>query len=630
MFKSLPKENHTITPIDTYKKYVFNNQNLHEKGVKVLKAKYFSYENILHAVEPELVEEYYGVFNSYYYNAAYGTIGDSLYTPYLILSQSSFFSQVGLNDDQPSSRNKDFHEYQIFNFLFTCYYKYPNDPYRCYSVIDNPLYYRNFHSESIVINIAQSLYGDKIKPGSVKFYNSTHNILVEDDGIGNLIDRSFSSYVANDDCIGFWNFDETFFYDNKKIFYVKDYDRSRLTNDINLFNCRFIKGVYGHCVEFDGSSGSKGFGVIRNRKEYDFRLNDNFTISFWVKCPPSQSHLSTIYNTIIEKYDGSGGYPFSVKLINQLNMMNGHLIVKRWNTQRLMTLFSTNPINDDQWHHVAIVKSGSVGENHNDSVLRLYIDGVMHQEELDYDLDMVHNSSNIYIGASIRKYDSGIQGTGSLYISGFFIDGGFLTSASYSGAEVFYSSSISDGDENSGNIDEWIIGDRPNVSYSSDEHMAAIASGSFFKGCIDEIRIYERALNQTEIMNLRNRPSNSRIIGNIIYSHGNIIFTNLIDYPNLFNGDYFLEFNSQHRIYEHEFICEVNPGEFMCTLNKSIVKNHKTGDLKEIFYNEEFSPYITTIGLYNDNFEMLAVGKLSRPIKKPENSSLTFILKLDA
>ena len=63
-----------------------------------------------------------------------------------------------------------------------------------------------------------------------------------------------------------------------------------------------------------------------------------------------------------------------------------------------------------------------------------------------------------------------------------------------------------------------------------------------------------------------------------------------------------------------------------------------TGSLKT-FYNpteevegfathSEFRPYVTTIGLYNDQNDLLVVGKLGRPIKNDDDLSLKFIVRL--
>jgi len=54
------------------------------------------------------------------------------------------------------------------------------------------------------------------------------------------------------------------------------------------------------------------------------------------------------------------------------------------------------------------------------------------------------------------------------------------------------------------------------------------------------------------------------------------------------------------------------------------------GNLKNELTGSEFTPYITSIGLYNDANELLAVAKLSRPIKKSIDLDMTFIVKLDS
>lgn len=40
-------------------------------------------------------------------------------------------------------------------------------------------------------------------------------------------------------------------------------------------------------------------------------------------------------------------------------------------------------------------------------------------------------------------------------------------------------------------------------------------------------------------------------------------------------------------------------------------------------------PYITTIGLYNDENELLAVAKISQPIRKPMSFPITFRIRID-
>ena len=49
--------------------------------------------------------------------------------------------------------------------------------------------------------------------------------------------------------------------------------------------------------------------------------------------------------------------------------------------------------------------------------------------------------------------------------------------------------------------------------------------------------------------------------------------------------------------------------------------NNLTGSL--------YSPYITSVGLYNDANELIAVAKTGRPIPKTQNTDMTFVVKID-
>jgi hypothetical protein len=66
--------------------------------------------------------------------------------------------------------------------------------------------------------------------------------------------------------------------------------------------------------------------------------------------------------------------------------------------------------------------------------------------------------------------------------------------------------------------------------------------------------------------------------------------------------------------------------------NYSNNPSYTTGSLNTIKYNSfKANPvtYITTIGLYNDYYDLLAVAKISKPIKKSFNSEYLFKIKLD-
>ena len=72
--------------------------------------------------------------------------------------------------------------------------------------------------------------------------------------------------------------------------------------------------------------------------------------------------------------------------------------------------------------------------------------------------------------------------------------------------------------------------------------------------------------------------------------------------------------------------------EFNMTRNPSILESGSTADnpiVKKVCSSGDWDPYITTIGLYNDKSELLAIGKLGRPIRKVEHYDQTFIVRFD-
>ena len=45
--------------------------------------------------------------------------------------------------------------------------------------------------------------------------------------------------------------------------------------------------------------------------------------------------------------------------------------------------------------------------------------------------------------------------------------------------------------------------------------------------------------------------------------------------------------------------------------------------------HSDFATYVTNIGLYNDQRELMAIGKLAKPIKNEKELALTFVVRFD-
>lgn len=85
--------------------------------------------------------------------------------------------------------------------------------------------------------------------------------------------------------------------------------------------------------------------------------------------------------------------------------------------------------------------------------------------------------------------------------------------------------------------------------------------------------------------------------------------------------------NSVRKVSTHYF-ARIPVGEANYTNNPTFSDNTNNG----IINNKRFAinpvTYVTTIGLYNDSNDLLAIGKLSKPIKKTKDSELSLSIKL--
>jgi len=137
-------------------------------------------------------------------------------------------------------------------------------------------------------------------------------------------------------------------------------------------------------------------------------------------------------------------------------------------------------------------------------------------------------------------------------------------------------------------------------------------------------------------------------VGDSIYAHGICIITSQ-EYIDIIDevGIYKLNWKSNHRLYTHSYRCRIGEFEYNSTYNPSAQSKTVrgsydnqgelyessgsllTGDKDINIVGIDFQPYITTIGLYNDVNELIAVGKLGQPVPKSANTEMTMVVKID-
>jgi len=132
-----------------------------------------------------------------------------------------------------------------------------------------------------------------------------------------------------------------------------------------------------------------------------------------------------------------------------------------------------------------------------------------------------------------------------------------------------------------------------------------------------------------------NLLSGSTKVGNIIYEAGLVIFTESGSGAiNSFNNP---QWESSTTLYETQYKCTIRANEFNYSLNPSLLTTYGSGSIlasgsatyKDFVTGSDFSPFVTTIGLYNDNQELLAVAKLAQPLLTSQTTDTTILINLD-
>jgi len=101
-------------------------------------------------------------------------------------------------------------------------------------------------------------------------------------------------------------------------------------------------------------------------------------------------------------------------------------------------------------------------------------------------------------------------------------------------------------------------------------------------------------------------------------------------YQDLGNSSQF-KFRSTQYIYERSYTCRVGKGEMLGSTNPSAIygsNSSSTHPSNELVYTP-FVPFITTIGLYDNENRLLMTGRLARPIYNDPEQALIFKVKID-
>ena len=360
------------------------------------------------------------------------------------------------------------------------------------------------------------------------------------------------------------------------------FNRVSNPSDITLDNISVVE-IYppksGMQAKFDGSSYIKTDAY----KALNFDREDDFAISFWYGGAQSQSIYTSDANSLITKRG-----------------VNDKLVLNKQTRKREVV--------------------------EEDRTLTRY----------PFDLEVLNN-------------DAGIENTGKIR---FRRSDGVMTYASSSATQCTGSQYHILAQKSGSYLELWIDGTREIQSLDpvpgEVQNYSKLMFGAMNRnlhnavsGSIDEVRIYNTGLTETVIKGLANNhfisgsAYQTSVAGNVFYKLGqSVISSNLPKYHKALGsggnlpGEWHIGYKGTHTIWENEVLVEVPAGHCNVTMNPSALQRANTDRLKKDF-TASLSPYITTIGLYNNDAQLLAIGKLASPIAKRSDVDTNFIVRWD-
>lgn len=146
---------------------------------------------------------------------------------------------------------------------------------------------------------------------------------------------------------------------------------------------------------------------------------------------------------------------------------------------------------------------------------------------------------------------------------------------------------------------------------------------------ISQLMYWDKSLTTSEIANISESITGTYPVGNMFYNNGFATLT----HPSYVNatGSVTCSYKNVYPITEYEYQCTVSDDEFNYTTNITARKEKNIGEdiLSDFATGSNFRPYVTTVGLYDDSANLLAVGKLGQPIKMSEETDTTFVIRFD-
>lgn len=126
------------------------------------------------------------------------------------------------------------------------------------------------------------------------------------------------------------------------------------------------------------------------------------------------------------------------------------------------------------------------------------------------------------------------------------------------------------------------------------------------------------------------QPAN---IGNIFYEHGIAALTKALDSTIISfvtSSNVTCSFQSTITVFETQYKCTLRENEFNFSQNPTLISGSlNSGVIYNFATGSYFSPYVTTVGLYDNAYNLLAVAKLAQPLPTSAVTDTSILVNID-
>jgi len=516
--------------------------------------------------------------------------------------------------NDPTNTN-GINQHVAWNAIDHRYYRHPYDPAKTAELTDRRKTDKFLFYSASLLSVPYFEMGERIKANSVSIESS--GFTLQDDGNGNLRDSLIdsSSFANRKKLIAHWSFNNEF---------RRFQNQTGTLNGSMPFDSRTFTPEFGSTINnvvlengvatsatsasgmaagfLGGGSDNPGYIVTDQIKDLDFESTKDWTISFWLRAS-GQSTGGDLYAPVISKrYE---------KEIRRYNPVTG--LIELAITSSVPGELAYNELQLEESNrtkskrypfHIELYQTRNSDPRRGDIVASIGGDNGTVTASIDITVDGDITGSWHHV--AVRHSANTLE---------IFRDG-VATAQSASTANIGYTS----------NKARTLFGNADTTSRLNGTYTGSLA----------EIRFYDYACTGTERASLANAHYISgslyqtNVAGNVFYRNGHMVVSSpMPKYHDTLQGTFTANYKGTHTVYENMVLCNIPKDTMNVSVNPSAIKQGYDSLRIDGMTTGSLLPYVTEIGLYNDQCELLAVGKLAQPIQKRNDVDMNFIVRWD-